>query len=155
MILNNNCLNDFDLSGLRDSKVKAPQKWDLVGGWWEIHSWNCQEWKGLKNNRSGGHKDEYIEHFESYTFGRFKKVSESARSGFAYGIVNAIGMDINSTDCWCFTGFVKLFREKVMKNPKYKLVLTIKNLDRHPGCCSEREIVQSGKIGKTITIGPY
>ena len=153
VILNNNCLNDVDVVGERG--LEKPEPWiPHTTTWSEHHSWNCSEWSTLSNQKSGGRKDGYIEHFQRYSF-KNRGIPDSVIAGFAYSIPNVLGMDSNVSSCWCLTFRITVFRRKHKGTFQYKAELYVQSLDEHPNCCEKHGKRHTNIEKKTFDIGPY
>ena len=65
-------------------------------------------------------------------------------------------MDADVTTCWCLVLYpFRVYKQANKRNPKYKLVFTVKTIDKHPKCCETKCDHVIEKENKKYEIGPY
>ena len=135
-----------DLGSLPKSTNKTKtEKWQSVRLPWqhEFHTYNCIEF-GRK-----GTKDEYVKHFNGYTF---RDLPTSRRSYFSYSLVDRLGMNSDTKACWCLDLVpIKLEKRVEGKNEVFRFSAFVRLLDKHP-CCDSKEIHMGNLEGRWITI---
>ena len=142
---NGNPICFYDNLGLVPKNRSNAEKWQSVQLPWqnEFHTYNCVEFG------SKGTKDEYVKHFNCYTF---KDLPASRRSYFSYSLVDRLGMNFDTKACWCLN-LVPIMLEKKVEGKReiFRFRAFVRLLDKHP-CCGSKEIHMRNMEGKWITI---
>ena len=146
----NNAICKYDAFG-----QKEMDGWEDLKSTFEIHSWNCSEWPNLTDNKPGGTQGKYIAHFSQITFKKDLPVPDDYVRYFAYGIVSTLGMSNDPSAYWCLDLVPLRLQGKCEKGKyKYRIVMSVRRLDKHPSLSAIPEFHIVTVEGRTFTYGP-